>query len=249
MIEVRNLSFNYHRGGQVLKNLSVVLAPGEVVNILGPNGCGKTTFLKIILGLLPIAPATVFINGQPLEQFKRHQLAHLLAYVPQAHNGVFHYTVREMVLMGRTNAGPWHHFSAEDEKKTQAVLKRIHLNALADRSYLEISGGEKQLVLIARALVQDSSFLIMDEPVNGLDYGNQFRLLNIIRELADTGLAIVLTTHHPEQAIFLGGRALLIKNGHLVADGPTDRIITADAVTRLYDLPPALLDQARHFAY
>ncbi|WP_394027338.1 ABC transporter ATP-binding protein [Desulfovibrio falkowii] len=238
MIEVRNLTVSYHRAPPVLKNISLRVGRGEVVNVLGPNGCGKTTLLRALLGLLPAPPGSIVLDGCPLEKIRRRNLARSLAYVPQQHTGVFGFQVLDVVLMGRTVRSPWLRFSARDREWAMDALEKVRLAHLADRSYLELSGGQRQMVLIARALAQDCAALVMDEPVTGLDYGNQFHLLDLIGELACSGPAILLTTHHPEQAVYLGGRAVLLKNGILVADGPVASVITEEQVRKLYELPP-----------
>lgn len=244
MIEIRNLHFTYIPRHEILRGINLSVQPGEVVNILGPNGCGKTTLLKLILGFLPASPGSALINGEDIRRFSRRGLARLLAYVPQAHNGVFNYTATEMVMMGRTAASPWLRFSQDDHRRAATALERVRIGHLANRHYLYLSGGERQLVLIARALAQNSTFLIMDEPVSGLDYGNQFHLLKVIRELSDAGgPGFILTTHHPEQAVFLGGRAVLIKEGRVTADGPAQSIINRQAVCDLYSLPPEAVNR------
>ena len=237
MIDVRDLTLGYHHAPPVLKNLSLRIGRGEVVNVLGPNGCGKTTLLKALLGFLPAPRGCVLLNGTPLETVSRRNLARCLAYVPQQHHGAFAYPVQEVVLMGRTAKSPWLRFSAEDRARALAALEKVRLAHLAQRSYLELSGGERQLVLIARALCQDCACLIMDEPVSGLDYGNQFHLLDLIGELAAAGPTIILTTHHPEQAVYLGGRAILLQAGRLAADGPVAETVTPERVRLLYRLP------------
>jgi iron complex transport system ATP-binding protein len=143
----------------------------------------------------------------------------------------------EVVLMGRTAASPWLRFSAQDRERAAAALERASISRLAGKSYLELSSGERRLVLIARALAQDCAALIMDEPVSGLDYGHQFRLLDLIGELSAEGPAVILTTHHPEQALYLGGRAVLMESGRLIADGPAQAVITREMARYLYDLP------------
>lgn len=238
MIEINNLTVSYHGAPPVLKNISLRVDRGEVVNVLGPNGCGKTTLLRALLGLLPVPSGSVALDGCPLEKIGRRDLARSLAYVPQQHTGVFGFQVQDVVLMGRTARSPWLRFSAEDRERAMHALEKVRLTHLAARSYLELSGGQRQMVLIARALAQDCAALVMDEPVTGLDYGNQFHLLDLIGELASSGPAILLTTHHPEQAVYLGGRAVLLKDGMLVADGPVVSVITEEQVRRLYDLPP-----------
>jgi iron complex transport system ATP-binding protein len=244
MIEVVDLKFGYTAGRPLLKGVTLAIRPGEMVSILGPNGCGKTTLLKIVLGFLPAPIDSVRLNGQDVRSYSRRDLARQLAYVPQTHTGIFNYSVREMVLMGRTAASPWLRFSAEDRRKAEQALERVRIAHLADRPYLHLSGGERQMVLIARALAQNSAFLIMDEPVSGLDYGNQYHLLKVIRELADSeGLGIILTTHHPEQSLLQGGRALMLKDGLLKADGPVDEVVTGRSICDLYGLPPEFLNR------
>lgn len=243
MIEVRDLTLGYRKSAPVLKNVSLAVRMGEVVNILGPNGCGKTTLLKAMLGFLPPPPGRVLLDGTPLERFARRDLARRLAYVPQSHRGVFPYSARDVVLMGRTVHSPWLRFSDEDRARAEAALLRVRMGHVADRSYLELSGGERQLVLIARALAQDCPYLAMDEPVGGLDYGNQFRFLDLIRSIAAAGPAVILTTHHPEQAVFLGGRALLMKQGRVVGDGPVGELVTRSRVRSLYDLEEGTLER------
>ncbi len=244
MIRIRELSFAYHKQRPVLNGISLDITRGEVVNVLGPNGCGKSTLLKAMLGFLKLRPGMITLDDAPLETIHRIDLARKLAYVPQLHNGVFHYTALDMVLMGRTMENPWRRFSAADYARAGAALERVRLGHLAERSYLELSGGERQLVLIARALAQNSAFLIMDEPVSGLDYGNQFHLLQVIHELSREGYSIILTTHHPEQAVFLGGRAILLHEGRVRADGPAREVITSEQVCALYNLPDGALRRA-----
>lgn len=243
MIDVSHLTFSYEPGNPVLKDVSFTASKGEIINILGPNGCGKSTLLKAILGFLPVAAGSIFIAGVDVTALSRPRLSRLLAYVPQTHNGAFHYTALDVVLMGRTSANPWYKVTEEDYDVARAAMEKAMIARHAAKPYLQLSGGERQLVLIARALAQGADFCIMDEPVNGLDYGNQFRLLETIRNLTGQGLSFILTTHHPEHAIFLGGRALLFKDGVLTADGPPDEVITTSCICGLYNMPGELLDR------
>ena len=243
MIEVRNLTFAYSPGEPVLKNVCFTAEQGEIINILGPNGCGKSTLLRAVLGFLPVAKGSVFIGGRDVLTVSKQRLARLLAYVPQNHYGAFHYSALDVVLMGRTAASPWYTVTGEDYEAARAALEKTNIGKYAHKAYLQLSGGERQLVLIARALAQGSDFFIMDEPVTGLDYGNQFRLLETIRQLSREGLSFILTTHHPEHAIFLGGRALLFKEGTLIADGAPETVITPSGIRGLYDISEQLLER------
>jgi iron complex transport system ATP-binding protein len=244
MIEVRKLSFAYRKPVNVLAKVSFEFEKGQILTILGPNGCGKTTLLKAILGFLPIAGGSVFINGAPVESYSRSLLAKLLAYVPQSAPGVYPYKVRDMVLMGRTCRRRWGGFDREDPKIAARASAQVGVETLADRAVTELSGGQRQLVIIARALAQDSQFILMDEPTTGLDLSNQAMVLKAMKRLhEEEKVSFLLTTHHPEQAVFLGGQALMIKMGRVVATGTAKNLATPKALEDLYDLEPGLLAQ------
>ena len=243
MIRVNDLHFAYTSNEPVLKGLSFEAGPGEIINILGPNGCGKSTLLKALLGFLPVARGSVSIYGSDVLDIPKRLLAKKLAYVPQQHHGVFHYSVEEVVLMGRTSSSPWYTVTDEDREVARDAMERVLISRHAKKSYLQLSGGERQLVLIARALAQGADYCIMDEPVSGLDYGNQLHLLECVRHLAESGLSFILTTHHPEHAVFLGGRALLMRGGKLIDDGMAGKLISASRVCDLYNMPRELLER------
>ncbi len=249
MIEVSSLSFGYSKDRLVLDDVSFRADRGEIINILGPNGCGKSTLIKIILGFLHAKRGMVKIEGKDVVDIKRHEMAGLLSYVPQLHSGVFSYPVLDVVLMGRYTASPWHGYKDKDYEVAYNALDRVRLRKYADRSYLHLSGGERQLVLIARALAQNASYFIMDEPVTGLDYGNQFLLLQVIKDLSEEGLSFLLTTHHPEHAVFLGGRALLIKEGRIVGDGEPYKVITTNCICNLYNMPREFVEKFSDMHY
>ncbi|MDR1085835.1 MAG: ABC transporter ATP-binding protein [Deltaproteobacteria bacterium] len=244
MIDIRSLSFAYYHGADVLADVSFSMELGQMISVLGPNGCGKTTLMKAILGFLPIARKTVFINKNPLENYSRTSLAKILAYVPQHHGSVFPYTVREMVLMGRTGARRWGGFSGEDNQKADEALELCQITSLADRSFLELSGGQKQLVVIARALAQNSPYILMDEPTSGLDLSNQVLVLKSMKKLHEENrLSFLMTTHHPEQAVYLGGQVLMMKDGSVAAWGAARQLTTSKTVEELYSLEPGLLSE------
>ncbi|MDR1049741.1 MAG: ABC transporter ATP-binding protein [Deltaproteobacteria bacterium] len=244
MIDVRGLSFAYYRSDNVLADVSFRLDPGEMISVLGPNGCGKTTLLKAILGFLPISTKTIFINQHPVEDYSRPSLARILAYVPQYNGSVFPYSVRDMVLMGRTGFRRWGGYSGQDRRKVDEALDLVQITALSTRSFLELSGGQKQLVIIARALAQNSSFILMDEPTSGLDLSNQILVLKTMKKLhEDKKLSFLMTTHHPEQAVYLGGQVLMMKDGSVSACGQAKLLITPRTVEELYNLEPGLLTE------
>jgi len=219
----------------ILNGLSVIVEDGEVVCLLGPNGSGKTTLLKLMLGLLAPDSGSIYFNGAPLHATPQKLLARQLAYVPQVHRDAFTYTVEDVVLMGRL---PYHSFfstyTREDKLTAEAAMARLGISELRHRAYTEISGGERQLTLIARAMTQGAHVFIMDEPVNGLDYGNQVRLLSRIQKLAHEGYTFVITTHYPDHALHTASRAILLKDGNVVADGAPHRTITTKTIHELY---------------
>jgi iron complex transport system ATP-binding protein len=182
-------------------------------------------------------------DGVDIGRISRSRMAKLTSYVPQFHTGVFSYSVLEVVLMGRVSFGGAYSYSKQDHEAANKALKKVRMKDFAERSYLHLSGGERQLVIIARALAQQAEYFIMDEPVAGLDYGNQFLLLSTIKQLSKEGMTILLSTHHPEHALFLGGRSLLIKDGNVMGDGISSKIINTETICRLYDITPSLVGQ------
>lgn len=239
-LQAERLDIGYP-GVRVGSGLDVSLQTGEVVCLLGPNGCGKTTLFKTLLGLIPSQGGSVLLNGTPLGQLDRPAIARQLAYVPQAHAAVFPYTVRDMVVMGRTaHRGLFSGPNAGDRARAEAALDQLGIAELADRDYTRISGGQRQLALIARALSQDAALIVMDEPTASLDFGNQMRLLSAVRLLAETGIGIILSTHNPDHAFAIATRVHLLAHGHTQAVGAPADVLTAEALTHTYGVPIAV---------
>ena len=235
-LTVEALAFGY--GDRAVgEAVSFTLAPGEVLCLLGPNGGGKSTLLKTVLGLLPRLSGAIKINGEDTAEWPAQQRALAFGYVPQSGAGQFSFSVAEMVLMGRAA----HHAafaapSAEDRAIAAAALGTLGIAALAERDWLKISGGERQLALIARALAQQPLLLVLDEPTANLDFGNQVRVLAELRRLAGRGLAVIFATHHPEQAFACADRVALLHGGTLVKLGPPADIITPESMRLLYSV-------------
>lgn len=224
-----------YRGRKVLHGASLHLAPGQVLSLLGANGAGKSTLLRIALGLLRPQSGEVHLGDRPLSDYPRSELARHLAYVPQVHATPFPYSVRQVVLMGRLPAiGMFGAPGRQDQAIAEQAMDRLGISALAERPYTEVSGGERQLALIARALAQGSRLLILDEPASGLDYGNQIALLELLRCLAADGYGILKTTHHPDHVLASSDRVAILKDGTIIADGKPAEVMSASLLSGLY---------------
>lgn len=233
-LEASHVRFQYGQR-DILSDASLSIAAGEIIALLGCNGAGKSTFLRILLGLLAPHAGSVVLDGKALSAYRPRELATRIAYVPQVHVTPFPYTVRDVVLLGRLPAnGILHAPSRYDIELVEDMLSRLDIVHLAGRPYTDISGGERQLTLLARALVQGARILIMDEPMNGLDYGRQIRLLERLQHLAADGYAILMTTHHPEHALLAATRVAVLTHGRIDADGPPSDIVTPATIRKLY---------------
>ncbi len=234
LLEATDLGVGYP-GRLVGSGLSLSLTGGEVLALLGPNGCGKTTLLKTLLGLLPALGGAVQLQGRTLAAWPLAERARALAYVPQGQTSTFGFTALEMVLMGRTaHLGLLARPGAKDRAVAHEALARLGIAHLAARSVHEISGGERQLVLIARALAQQPHAVLLDEPTASLDFGNQGLVMHAIRALAAQGLAVLFTTHDPNQALRCADRAMLMREGRVMAEGAAGQVIEAGALRALY---------------
>jgi iron complex transport system ATP-binding protein len=220
------------------RGLDVALEQGEVLALLGPNGGGKTTLLKTLLGILKPQGGEVAIDGRSLGTISVRERARLIAYVPQVHNPTFAFTVESVVLMGRTAHGNlFSRPSANDRAVAARVLEQFGIPHLAPRPYTMISGGERQLVLLARALAQEPRFVVLDEPTASLDFGNQGKVMREIRALASAGHGVLFTTHDPNHALRAADRAYLLRAGARIAEGAVGAVLTRERLAELYGAP------------
>ena len=236
IVEVKDLSFSYgsHR---VLEQVSLSVADGEFLAILGSNGVGKSTLFRCILGLLPGYSGSVLINGQETRRLSAAAMAKLVAYIPQSCSPAFNYSVEDVVLMGTTSGlSPLRTPGAKERERVQWALEKTGITHLRTRCFHRISGGERQLAVIARALVQNAPVLMLDEPTASLDFGNQILVLSQIRALADEGYTVIQTTHNPEHSYMFADRVLALKDGRVLAAGSPGSIMTREMVSSLYGI-------------
>ena len=236
--EVSNLTFKYPGGDHiVLDGASLSLRKGEILCILGPNGAGKTTLLNCMAGLLKPQSGTVMLCGKNLSELSEKEIARIVAFVPQLHTPTFDYRVVDFVLMGRApRTGVFGRPSAEEENMCRKVLAEMGIEHLAEKSYLDISGGERQQLLIARAIVQEPEVVLFDEPTAHLDYGNQHRVLEMIRKMAGDGYSVVITTHNPDHALLLGDKSAIVGRDGSVIQGETSEIVTEENLKSVYGM-------------
>jgi iron complex transport system ATP-binding protein len=244
VLQVESLAFGFP-GRTIGRDVSFSLGAGEVMCVLGPNGGGKTTLFRTVLGLLEKHSGSITLEGGPIESLSRTEIARLIGYVPQGHSGYFAYTVRDFVLMGRTaHLGIFSSPSKKDFDVADRALASLGMAHLAGRPITEVSGGERQLALVARALAQEPRLLVLDEPTANLDFGNQVRVLERIAALAQTGISILFSSHDPDHAFLCAQRALLLAEGRALEIGAPRDVIRADTLQRLYGVSVEVLPLA-----
>ncbi len=235
-IRVEDLSFSYG-SHEVLHDLSFDIPDGCLVGVLGPNGVGKSTLFRCILGLNQHYSGRIIVNGKDMKELSIKERAREISYIPQSHAPVYDYEVLDVVLMATgsdlkmlSNPG------CAERTRAYEALERIGIERLAHRRYTQISGGEQQLVLIARALAQNARTIAMDEPTSALDYGNTVRVLSCVRQLAREGLSIVQSTHNPDHAFLYSDKTLVLKDGRIDAFGDPHEVITSELISGLYSV-------------
>jgi iron complex transport system ATP-binding protein len=241
MLEVASLDFGFP-GRTIGRGVSFTLGAGEVLCVLGPNGGGKTTLFRTLLGLLAPHGGAIHVEGIALSSLGRGEIARRIGYVPQGHSAYFAYSVREFVLMGRTaHLGVFSAPGSADRAIASRALESLGIAHLADKPVTEISGGERQLALVARALAQEPKLLVLDEPTASLDFGNQVRVLQRIGALAGSGISILFSSHDPDHAFLCAGRALLLAEGRVLEIGAPREVIRSDTLERMYGVSVQVL--------
>jgi iron complex transport system ATP-binding protein len=233
-LEIHNLSFSYGNN-PVLRNIELVAPAGELTCLMGRNGSGKSTLLRLAAGFLKPATGSILVKGERSERLGASQRAQWLGYLPQFHNPVFPFTVEEVVLTGRA-AYVWTTPSKHDHALVYAALDRVGIQELAGHAYTELSGGERQLVMLARVLAQQPRILLLDEPTSHLDLANETRLLRLVRQLTREGIAVLAVLHNPNAAISFGDRFYFLKKGVLCQPLPGQTYWDASFLSRIYGI-------------
>ncbi len=263
-IEVRDLSFGYN-GMPILAGIDLSIDRGSKVTLLGPNGCGKTTLLKTINRLLKPASGSVVIDGKIASQMGARELAQVIGYVPQGHRSSFPFTSFEIVLTGRLpHVSTFSSPGARDFEVARRALELVGAGHLSDRPYTQISGGERQMVMIARSLAQEPRFLLLDEPTSYLDFKNQVRVLKTVTSIAATeGVTVIMTLHDPNHALAYSDRVVLMRRlprggdgavhhpalrrdapsgGNVVAYGRPEEVMTPENIEDAYGMKVEILE-------
>lgn len=243
IFEVKNAACGYGQK-RILNDISLHIESGSILCLLGPNGVGKTTLFKSMLGFLKLEAGRVLIDGEDICSWPIKKTAQIIGYVPQVHTPPFPFTVLDVVAMGRVaHMGLFASPRREDIKEAEQMLERLGVGDFKDKIYTEISGGERQMVLIARALAQHPRILIMDEPTSNLDFGNQIRVLRQISMLADEGMAIIMTSHFPDHSFLCSSEVALLQRDSTLKTGTAEEIVTEENLKRAYGVDVRVICQ------
>ena len=247
MLSIDSLFFGY-RNTNILKNITLELHQGEILSIVGPNGTGKTSLLKCIVGIHKPTCGTIMINGRDLCQMHRRDLAKSVGYVPQNSPSKFPITVFDTVLMGRRPHMTWRPTN-EDLKKVAHIIESMNLKDIALRDFDQLSGGQKQKVLLARAIAQDTDYLLLDEPTSSLDLKHQLEVLELLSRLVTTNnAAVMLAMHDLNLASRFSHRMIMLNRGQIVCSGTPQQVMTTENIRSVYGVE-AIIRQNNGFPY
>jgi len=236
-ISVEDVYFQY-RLQKVIDGCSFKLEQGKIYCLLGKNGSGKSTIIKILNGIIKADKGTILMNGKDINNLSKKEKASIIGYVPQNHSGFFNYSVLDMVVMGRN---PHKDFfqqpKSEDYKIAEEALNMIEISYLKERFFNELSGGEKQLVLIARVIAQDTKFLLLDEPTSHLDFYYQHQVLKAIKRIVkEKNISVLMAMHDPNLTVLFGDYIYMLKEGKIQNEGTVDKIMNKETLSSLYGM-------------
>lgn len=243
ILEIKDAAFSYEDTENIFEDLNLKVAKGDVLCILGPNGCGKTTLIKCLNKIHQLDQGTVYIKGKDIKRIDQREIARNIGYIPQGHVPTFAFTVFDVVLMGRTpHLDFFESLGEKDYKIAENALKKFGLSDLRDKPYTTLSGGEQQLVFFARVIAQEPSILVLDEPTSHLDFGNQLKTLDIISTLADDGLSVIMTSHFPDHAFISSNKVAIMKDKNFMAVGKPDEVINQENMEKAYGIHVAIVE-------
>lgn len=237
---VKDLAFSYNGENTLWSNVNFEVKPGEIFSIMGANGCGKSTLIRCLIGFLHPFKGSVRLIEDDGSSFSSltepKRFTKYIGYVPQMQNTAYAFSVRDYVVMGRApHLGLFQKPSKHDFEMTDSILEEMHIYDIKDRSFNTLSGGQQRQAVIARAIVQEPKFVIMDEPVNHLDYGNQYRVIEMIQKLAARGIAVILTTHTPDHVLYFNKTVGVMMNKSFTV-GPASQVVNEDLLMKLYNM-------------
>lgn len=236
-LTIENATFGYNNNSLVFENININVQERDCLCLLGPNGSGKTTLLNCINGTFPLKSGSIFINGRDIKSFSIIELARAIGIVFQEHSAPFPYSSLEVVRMGRTpHLGMFETPSRKDTELAYHIMEDLEIAHLATKSYTQISGGERQLVLIARTLCQEPQIILFDEPTSHLDFKNQAMVLRTIKKLSDNGMTIVMTSHFPNHVWKIGTHVAMLGFNGMVVQGLVDDVMTEEYLTETYSV-------------
>lgn len=242
LMEVKNLSFSFDKR-TIFENINFSIEKGDVLCILGPNGTGKTTLIKCLNGLYEVDSGEINVEGKNIKSLSFSEISRYIGYIPQSHIPSFPFSVLEVVLMGRA---PYINLTESPRKEDKEIainsLKTLGIEDLKDKEYTNLSGGERQLVFLARILTQQPDILILDEPTSHLDFGNQIKLLEIIDELAKTDLAIIMSSHYPDHTFLSSTKVAIMKDKKFIDFGTPEDVVTEENLKTAYGIDVKLIN-------
>lgn len=243
-LALRDVAVGYERNNPIQKFVNFTVSSGEVCCILGPNGCGKTTLVKTILGMVELLDGSITIDGANIVRFSAKQLSESVAYVAQKHTQPFPFEVKDVVMLGRVGKtrGLTTQPGRVDYNIVENAMREMGIYHLRNKPYIDISGGELQMVMFARALAQEPKLLILDEPTAALDYGNAVRVVSKIRELAAAGYAVIMITHNPDHAFMTGANVALFTHDSPMKFGTSFSVITRENIQEAYGIGVKLVE-------
>lgn len=243
-LSLRDVSIGYDRNKPIQKFVNLAVDSGDVCCILGPNGCGKTTLIKTILGMQPLISGSITIDGDDITKWSARRLSDAMAYVAQKHDQPFPFQVKDVVMLGRINRvkGMGGQPSKDDYNIVENAMNDMGIYHLRDMPYNDISGGELQMVMFARALAQEPQMLILDEPTAALDYGNAVRVIQKIRKMAGLGYGVMMVTHNPDHAFMTGASVALFTRAQPMKFGTASQIITRENIKDAYGINVKLVE-------